>query len=171
MKKKTEIQLKYMIKKDFLPDCDKSYQYFIAISNQCYNFARSILKEAKPVIAALAGRYPLVLVSNFYGNIREILRDFEVNQYFNDVIESAVAGVRKPDPAIFYLGIKALGLSPEEVVVIGDAYSKDIVPASKTGCQTIWLKGAGWDDTEEDASSASLVINHFAELKKIFEIS
>jgi putative hydrolase of the HAD superfamily len=170
LKKKTEIQLKYLIEKDFLPDGDKSCQYSIAISNQCYNFARSILKEAKSVIAALAGHYPLVLVSNFYGNVREILHDFELNQYFDDVIESAVAGVRKPDPAIFSLGVKALGFAPGEVVVIGDAYSKDIVPASKAGCQTIWLKGAGWDDKEEESSSASLVISHFAELKGIFNV-
>jgi FMN phosphatase YigB (HAD superfamily) len=171
LRKKMQIQLKYLIDKGFLPDNDKSSQYFIAISNQCYNFARSISEKAKPVIAALSTRYPLILVSNFYGNIREILRDFELIQYFDEIIESAIVGVRKPDPAIFALGIKTLGLSPEEVVVIGDAYSKDIVPAKKIGCHTIWLKGIGWDDKKEtDIASADVIMSDFVELKGLFDL-
>ncbi|MDR1120938.1 MAG: HAD family hydrolase [Dysgonamonadaceae bacterium] len=171
LRKKMQMQLKYLIDKGFLPDNDKSSQNFIAISNQCYNFARSISEEAKPVIAALSTRYPLVLVSNFYGNIREILRDFELIQYFDEIIESAIVGIRKPNPAIFALGVETLGLSSGEVAVIGDAYSKDIVPAKKIGCHTIWLKGIGWDDKEETGTaSADVIISNFVELKVLFDL-
>ncbi len=169
LKKKTEIQFKYIVEKGFLPNNDKSYRYSIDISNQCYNFVRSILKKAKPVIDALSQCYPLVLVSNFYGNIQEILCDFDLAVYFDDVIESAVVGVRKPDPAIFSMGVDSLGFRPEEVVVIGDAYTKDIVPANTIGCQTIWLKGIGWDSTEEQiVPVANEVIGNFTDLKNIF---
>ena len=64
---------------------------------------------------------------------------------------------------IFKLGVKELGMNPEQVVVIGDSYSKDIVPAMSIGCQTIWLKGKGWgDEPENDYASV--------EVKKLAEI-
>ena len=42
---------------------------------------------------ALSERYKLVLVSNFYGNIQTILKDFGLFDFFADIIESSVVGV------------------------------------------------------------------------------
>ncbi|MDE6578009.1 MAG: HAD family hydrolase [Muribaculaceae bacterium] len=120
------------------------------IASLCYASAKESVEKAKPVLEQLSARWEMVLVSNFYGNIETVLKDFGIDGYFKKVIESAVVGVRKPDPKIFLLGVEALGLKPEEVLVIGDSYSKDIVPAEKAGCQAIWLKGKGWT-AEEDA--------------------
>ena len=111
----------------------------------------------------------MVLVSNFYGNVQAVLSDFGLLEYFDDIIESAVVGVRKPDPAIFGLGVDKLGLPGSSIVVIGDSYTKDIVPAAKNGCQTIWLKGLGWSDDAEDAT-ADLIISDFMELKAVFQL-
>ncbi len=55
-----------------------------------------------------------------------------------------MVGIRKPDPRIFSLGVEALGLAPEEVLVIGDSLSKDIKPAQSIGCPTVWIKGRQW---------------------------
>lgn len=115
----------------------------------CYEAAKSSVDKAKPVLDALSKKYPMVLVSNFYGNISTVLKDFGIDGYFKKIIESAVVGVRKPDPKIFLLGVEALGLKPEEVLVFGDSMSKDIVPARKAGCQAIWLKGRCWTPEEE----------------------
>ena len=101
----------------------------------CYDSAKAPVENAKPVLEALSKKYPMVLVSNFYGNVETVLKDFGIDKYFKKVIESAVVGVRKPDPKIFTLGVEALGLKPEEVLVFGDSYSKDIVPAEKAGCR------------------------------------
>ena len=93
---------------------------------------------------------PMVLVSNFYGNMPVVLREFGFDGLFLHVIESAVVGIRKPDPRIFLLGVEALGLKPEEVTVVGDSLDKDIIPAHRAGCQTVWLKGEGWTSHKED---------------------
>ena len=58
----------------------------------------------------LSEHYKLVLVSNFYGNIQTILKDLELFDFFSDIVESSVVGVRKPDPAIYRLGVEAMGL-------------------------------------------------------------
>jgi putative hydrolase of the HAD superfamily len=89
------------------------------------------------------------LVSNFYGNLRAVLQDFGLTRYFAHVIDSTEVGIRKPDPAIFRLAIERMGLQPEEVTVVGDSYRKDIEPALSLGCKAIWVKGSGWEDSEE----------------------
>ncbi|MCM1029333.1 MAG: HAD family hydrolase [Pseudoflavonifractor sp.] len=117
----------------------------------CYEAAKESIAEARPTLDYLYERYPMVLVSNFYGNVEAVLTDFELRRYFRAIIESAVVGIRKPDPAIFSLGVDALALSPDEVLVVGDSLRKDILPAESIGCQTAWLKGKGWT-AEEDAA-------------------
>jgi putative hydrolase of the HAD superfamily len=169
LKKKVELQISCLIEKNILEENDKTKAYSLAISDQCYTFVKSLIKKEVSILTALKNRYPMVLVSNFYGNVQAVLGDFGLLDYFDDIIESAVVGIRKPDPAIFGLGVKKLGLPGSSIVVIGDSYTKDIVPASKNGCRTIWLKGPGWGDDEEDAT-ADLIITDFMELKAVFEI-
>ena len=168
---KTKLQINYLKEKGFLAVDNNFSQYPIVISNQCYTFVCLVLKKTIPILQALKREYPLVLVSNFYGNIEAVLKDFNLDSYFNAIIESSVVKIKKPNPAIFELGIKALNFDPEEIVVIGDSYEKDIIPSSKTGCKTIWLKGTGWDDKEIKADLANLIITDFEELKSVFRLS
>ena len=119
------------------------------ITAYCDNAARACIDEARPVLEALQERYPMMLVSNFYGNIDEVLRDYGIRHLFKGIIESAVVGVRKPNPTLFRLGVDALELPPEEVLVVGDSLRKDIEPAEKLGCKAVWLKGKGWTEDED----------------------
>lgn len=133
------------------------------IARRCYDFARECVAEAKEVLVALARRYPLVLVSNFYGNVNAVIADMGIAPLFKAVVESAVVGVRKPDPEIFRLGCGALGLPPEEVLVVGDSLRKDILPAESIGCAVAWIKGKGWTPEEDAASHPSQI----ADLKSL----
>ncbi len=139
------------------------------IADYCYQTARTFTSKAADVLKKLSSRYPMVLVSNFYGNIEAVLKDFGLDGYFRKIIESAVVGVRKPDPAIFKLGVEALGLKPEEVLVVGDSYKKDILPARSLGCQTAWLKGKGWT-AEEDAQQDPCQISSLEELESSLSV-
>jgi len=137
------------------------------IAGYCYeNTSQTILRASK-TLDTLAARYPMVLVSNFYGNIRTVLNEFDLIKYFNEIIESAEVGIRKPDPEIYKLGIDKLGLIPKDVIIIGDSYKNDIAPANILGCPSIWLKGKGWDD-KDDTIEHPHIIKDFSELKDIF---
>lgn len=129
--------------------------------------ARACVEAARPALDYLHARYPMVLVSNFYGNIGAVLRAYDLDRYFKAVIESAVVGVRKPDPAIFRLGVDALSLEPEEVLVVGDSVGKDILPARSLGCQTAWISGRPWF-FEEVKEAPGLRIDSLAELQKLY---
>lgn len=153
---KMQIELQYLAENGHFAPAevnDKAAE----IADLCYASAKASVEWAKPVLKALSTKYPMVLVSNFYGNIETVLKDFGIDGYFKKIIESAVVGVRKPDPKIFELGVEALGLKPEEVLVFGDSLKKDIIPAEKAGCQAIWLKGKGWTAEEDEAFHPNIV--------------
>ena len=132
----------------------------------------ALLNENKQVLEHLkqAG-YPMVLVSNFYGNINQVLKDAGIDGYFKEVIESAVVGVRKPNPAIFALGVCALDLPASQVLVVGDTYSKDIMPAHKLGCHTLWIKGLQWEEKQVDESIPDGIIRKLSEMEEFLKIS
>lgn len=123
------------------------------IARYCYDSARRCTAEALPVLRSLRQRYPMALCSNFYGNLHSVVSDFGLAGVFDTVVESAVEGIRKPDPAIFALAARRLDLDPESTAVIGDSFGKDILPAASLGASTVWLRGAGWDP---DAAEAEL---------------
>lgn len=147
---KIKIELEYLGEKGLFPPAQVEERAGM-IASICYERAKKNIEAATPVLEALSEKYPLVLVSNFYGNIETVLADFGIKKYFKGIIESAVMGVRKPDPRIFEHGVKALGCLPAETLVIGDSLRKDIRPAEELGCQVLWLKGKGWTE-EEDAA-------------------
>ena len=164
---KTRIQLHYLAEKGHLSSTFDIPVNSELIARFCYEQVRETVKKSATILQKLSQSYPLVLVSNFYGNIRTVLEDLQIARYFNDVIESAVVGVRKPDPAIFTLGVRSLGFDAAQIMAVGDSYTKDIVPAKETGCQTVWLKkGLQWEETP-DTGKADVVIGYFEELNNI----
>ncbi len=159
---KMRIELQWLSDNVHLPS-DAAATWAKPVADYCYDAARNSIADARPTLDALYERYPMVLVSNFYGNVEAVLEDFGLRHYFRRIIESAVVGVRKPDPAIFALGVEALGLRPEEVLVVGDSYKKDILPARSLGCRVAWLKGKGWTADED-------LVNDPAAIKTLSEV-
>ena len=162
---KCKLQMEYLAEKRHLPmDEALLLNYATLVADSCYDYVLDVLKVNRPVVDQLAKRYKLVLVSNFYGNIQTILKDFGLMDYFADIVESSVVGVRKPDPAIYQLGVDAMGYPADKVLVVGDSFSKDMVPAKKVGCKVAWLKGEGWGGEVTDDSLPDVIITDMAEL-------
>ena len=164
---KMNIELQNLVDNDLLPKACPVIEKAEEIAQYCYQAAKESIEEARPTLEFVHDRMPMVLVSNFYGNVETVLADFGLLHFFKKIVESAVVGVRKPDPKIFELGVEALGLKPEEVLVVGDSYKKDILPALTLGCRTAWLKGKGWT-AEEDAVTHPCQISKLKEIKKHF---
>ncbi len=146
LRKKVALEISYLPDQ---PDEATRDLWVDQIAAYCDNAARACIDEARPMLEKLHEHYPMMLVSNFYGNIDEVLRDYGIRHLFKGIIESAVVGVRKPNPTLFKLGVDALELEPDEVLVVGDSLRKDIEPAERLGCHVLWLKGKGWTDEED----------------------
>ncbi|ADY35391.1 HAD-superfamily hydrolase, subfamily IA, variant 1 [Phocaeicola salanitronis DSM 18170] len=162
---KTRVQMDWLVENGILPhEKAVAENYASRIADACYAYVLEVLKRTRPVVKTLSEHYKLVLVSNFYGNIQAVLKDFGLDGFFSRIVESSVVGVRKPDPAIYRLGVEAMGLPAGQVLVVGDSFSKDVVPAKKVGCKVAWLKGEGWGNEETDDSLPDVVITDLPDL-------
>ena len=158
---KISIQLEYLQQHAAL---SHHTSYIKPLTSHLYEATVAETARSREVLLELKKQYPMVLVSNFYGNIATVLNEFKLDGIFDTIIESAVVGVRKPDPKIFTLGVEALGMQPDEVVVVGDSMDKDIIPAGKAGCHTVWFKGEGWTNDPVDETNAERVITALKQL-------
>ena len=139
------------------------------IATYCDAFARSHTEQSTKVLKALKEKgYGFVMVSNFYGNLHSVLRAYGLVDFFDTIVESAVVGVRKPDPAIWQLGVEAAKKDASSCIAVGDSYGKDIVPASQVGCQTVWFKGREWEEKAFDESLPTHVITSLEGILKFY---
>lgn len=99
-------------------------------------------RDALEALAALGVQ--LAIVSNAEGTVEEQLRDDGICQVgpgpgvpVGLVLDSAVVGVSKPDPAIFGLALEALGVAAGDAVHVGDTPGADVVGARAAGVTPI----------------------------------
>jgi putative hydrolase of the HAD superfamily len=81
----------------------------------------------------------LGVVSNSDGRVEQALEAAGLRRYFDVVIDSALAGVEKPDPRIFHAALDALGVAPEEALYVGDLYEIDVLGARAAGMEAVLL--------------------------------
>jgi putative hydrolase of the HAD superfamily len=136
------------------------------VIDACYEDVRGAIARARKVLDALQPAFALGVVSNFYGNLEVVCREFGLDRSFATMIDSAVVGVRKPDPMIFALALARLGVAPNDAWVVGDSYDRDIVPAKTLGCSTIWLKGKSWREPPS-TEAADYTVLTLEDIKKI----
>jgi putative hydrolase of the HAD superfamily len=101
--------------------------------------------EALRGIAALG--LPLGIVSNSTGEVEETLAAGGFGTEVGVVIDSAVVGVSKPDPAIFAVALEALGIPDAErstVVHVGDSLRYDVTGAIAAGVRPVHLDPHGY---------------------------
>ena len=91
-------------------------------------------------LQALRGRgYLLGVISNSDGRIEALLESVGLAGYFEFVLDSAVAGVEKPDPRIFRMALDRLGLEPAEALYVGDIYVIDVEGARAAGMRAVLI--------------------------------
>ena len=89
---------------------------------------------------------PIVVVSNADGTVQRLLETSGLIQVGPGpavevlaIIDSGAVGVAKPDPRIFELALDVVGLTPDRVVHIGDAYHYDVGGARAAGIEPVLI--------------------------------
>ncbi len=98
--------------------------------------------------------------------INIVLAKTGLKTYFNVTADSLEAGFGKPDPAIFLLAQKKLGIPKENCVVIEDSFN-GIQAALAAGIYCIAFNGPGSE--HQDQSPANWRIDSFSEIIDKFE--
>lgn len=70
--------------------------------------------------------YELGVISNFDTRFFEIIRGLNLNQYFDSITISSLAGSAKPSPKIFQYALDQHAADPEEAIHVGDSIREDV---------------------------------------------
>ena len=97
--------------------------------------------ETIPLLEALKNKKSIALITNFDHPpyIYEILSKYELTRYFKFIAISGEIGFKKPDPQIFHITLKKIGLIPDDVVFVGDS-KEDIEGAINAGIKPILIQ-------------------------------
>jgi putative hydrolase of the HAD superfamily len=102
-----------------------------------------LLPSVHGLLGAMRGAgLKLAVVSNWDVSLGEVLERLGAADLLDCVVTSAEAGAAKPDPAVFLLALKRLGLGPEEVVHVGDSPELDLAGAEAAGIRAILIEPA-----------------------------
>jgi len=105
---------------------------------------------------------PLALASSSFPDVIEIiLRKTGLKENFIIVVDSQMAGSSKPEPGIFLLAAKKLGVQPEKCLVIEDS-TNGIKAAKTAGMFCVAFAGPGTE--HQNQSLADWIISDFTEL-------
>jgi putative hydrolase of the HAD superfamily len=95
--------------------------------------------EVEEVLAVLGESYVLGVITNFDGRFRAIADQLGITRYFRHVVISSEVGADKPDAQIFQHAVTIAGVSPGEVLHVGDDPVCDWDGAARAGLQVFRL--------------------------------
>lgn len=98
---------------------------------------------AAELLAGLAGRLPIAVVSNFPHRpvVEATLAAAGFDVHLDAVVVSADIGLSKPHPEIYRVAAAKLGVAVEDCLFVGDEPLADVVGPSRLGCTTALLPG------------------------------
>lgn len=82
---------------------------------------------------------PVGIISNSEGHLAELVAQLGWTHDFDVVVDSGKLGIDKPDPRIFQHACAALGVTPRELLHVGDAWEADVQGALATGASAVWF--------------------------------
>ncbi len=132
----------------------KAYIQYLSSFNHIVPGALDILDYLKP-------RYRLHIITNGFEEIQEKkLRNSQMRQYFQVVVNSEMAGVKKPNPKIFQLALRKAEVAATNALMIGDSLEADVLGAQRLGIHALHFNTNG-----EDAHDHCKIIHHLNEIK------
>ena len=107
-----------------------------------------VIPGAEEALQELADVATMIAVSNGTELVergRLKLSGFE--KYFDDIFVSEAVGVSKPNPKIFQMAMRKLGIEhSDKVLVVGDSLSADIQGGVNAGLDTCWVNMNGMEN-------------------------
>lgn len=142
-------------------DCCKIYEREKLQNLELYPGVRDTLEELK----SLGFRLAIITDADRF-HARARLTRVGLLDCFELLVSADMTGTKKPDPAHFLFALDALGVKPEESLVVGDSIKRDIAPARKLGLKTAYASYGDWRPAEESEHCFDFHLNTFQDLMK-----
>jgi len=115
-----------------------------------------IYKETKSTLEKL-GKYRKAIITNTPKDCAvKILKQFDIEKFFDFVMTSDDVTMGKPDPEIVLKACKRLKVDPKDIVLVGDTDS-DVKAGRKAGCKVVGIN-VDADYTIKNISELNLLI-------------
>lgn len=99
-----------------------------------------IYPTVKPALDQMQKKYRLGIVSNAQEAFTmPELGLYDLARYFETIVLSSEAGVKKPNSRIFTRALSDLNVKPSEAVMVGNDMAADMMGAFKLGMKTIFI--------------------------------
>jgi 2-haloalkanoic acid dehalogenase type II len=115
--------------------------------------------DAVPMLEELKSKgYLLAIISNAGDDedVQTLIDNAGIRSYFDFIISSAAAGIRKPNPEIFHTVLSALNVAPSRAVMVGDRLGADILGAHNAGMPAILISRRA--DTAANRAHAETIL-------------
>ncbi|MGB5556007.1 MAG: YjjG family noncanonical pyrimidine nucleotidase [Flavobacteriaceae bacterium] len=90
------------------------------------------------ILEYLCPKYKLHIITNGFQEIQEKkMRGSGIEKYFDQIINSEMAGVKKPNPLIFEMALRYANTTSKKSIMIGDNIEADILGAKALGFHTL----------------------------------
>jgi putative hydrolase of the HAD superfamily len=150
-------QVRQLLAEFGMEPSDDELLRFLDAEHRAWAPARQLASTTHALLEVLRERgLKLGLVSNAIDPPELLHRDLEqlgVAQRLDVAVFSSEVGRRKPDPAIFRRALDALGVAPENALMVGDKVAIDIAGAKALGmktCQALWFVADEIEEPEPD---------------------
>jgi putative hydrolase of the HAD superfamily len=119
--------LQYNIEDEVIDSLSTEYIAKLATYNNLLPYTVEILDYLKP-------KYKLHIITNGFEEVQtRKLVNANIFGYFDQVINSEMAGVKKPNPEIFELALKKANTAADKSLMVGDNIEADILGAKAAG--------------------------------------
>ncbi len=97
--------------------------------------------------------------------IKNKLKFLKLDDLFDYSFSSEDTGYLKPHPVPFLQMVRKFGLSPEEILYVGNSFKYDILGASEVGMRTAWLSRWGNGSRANDRTKTDIIFSKYYELQ------
>lgn len=116
------------------------------------------------ILEYLHDKYNLHIITNGFSEVQAVkLKSSGMDKYFQKVITSEDAGVKKPDLRIFKYALEIANATSGESLMIGDDYEVDIVGAQNVGLDQVYFNPL----KKQNSNGCTYEIQNLIELKEI----
>ena len=120
-----------------------------------------LVPNAVETLEYLSPKYRLHIITNGFQEVQEKkMVGSNIHRYFDQIINSEMAGVKKPHPYIFELALTKANVDPRNTIMVGDSLEADILGAKSMGMQVLHFNANG-----EPEHDHCITINNLIEIK------
>lgn len=125
----------------------------------------AVFPDVPEVLRALrVAGYPMAVVSNWQCGLGHFCAELGLGDVFDAVLASAEVNSQKPDPGIFLEACRALGVSPDRTLHVGDSAADDVEGARAAGLQAVLIRR-----NDEEPPGGAPVIRGLEDLARVLD--